>query len=86
MESPHEFLITVPELGARALRVQVCSWLAALGENVREGDRLVELSLPGMTFDIPAPADGRLMVIEKNMGEAVQPGDVLGRLQWVDSP
>lgn len=85
MDAPAQHLITVPDLGAGTLRVQVCSWLATLGEQVREGDRIVELSLPGITFDVPSPADGRLIAIDKNLGDDVHPGDVLGRLLGMDS-
>lgn len=80
MTSPVEHCIQVPDLGAGTLRVQVCSWLAELGETVHEGDRIVELSLPGMTFDMNAPADGRLISIDKTVGAEVQPGDILGKL------
>ncbi len=80
MSPPSEHSITVPEIGAGPLRVRVCSWLVALGETVHEGDRIVELSLPGMTFDINSPADGRLISIDKTLGTEVQPGDILGKL------
>lgn len=76
--------ISVPELGAGTLRVRVCSWLAALGETVHEGDRLVELSLPGMTFDISSPADGTLVSIDKPIGTEVHPGDHLGKLLVIE--
>lgn len=75
-----EHTITVPDIGAGPLRVRVCSWLAELGETVHEGDRIVELSLPGMTFDINSPADGQLISIDKTLGSEVHPGDVLGKL------
>ncbi len=83
MQHQPELDIIVPELGAGSLRVRVCSWLAALGETVHEGDRLVELSLPGMTFDINSPADGRLVAIEMNVGTEVHPGDRLGLLSLI---
>ena len=80
MPQPNEYDITVPDIGAGDLRVQVCSWLAQLGETVHEGDRIVELSLPGLTFDINSPADGQLIAMEKTTGDEVREGDVLGRL------
>lgn len=80
MQQPAEQTITMPDIGAGPWRVQVCSWLAALGEFVHEGDRLIEVSLPGMTFDVHAPADGQLISIDKSVGTEVQPGEVLGKL------
>ena len=79
-----ELDIIVPELGAGSLRVRVCSWLAVLGETVHEGDRLVELSLPGMTFDINSPADGTLVSIDKPIGTEIHPGDLLGKLLAIE--
>ncbi len=81
MQTPTEQPVTMPDIGAGRWRVQVCSWLADLGEIVHEGDRLIEVSLPGMTFDVNAPADGRLISIDKSIGAEVQPGDVLGKLR-----
>ncbi len=85
MSKPVEQSITMPDIGAGPWRVQVCSWLADLGEIVHEGDRLIEVSLPGMTFDVNAPADGRLVSIEKSIGAEVHPGDVLGKLLSMES-
>jgi len=80
MSQPAELDIIVPELGAGSLRVRISSWLAELGETVHEGDRLVELSLPGMTFDINSPSDGTLISIDRPIGTEVHPGDHLGKL------
>ncbi|MDB5338681.1 MAG: hypothetical protein JWN70_4300, partial [Planctomycetaceae bacterium] len=55
-----------------------------LGETVHEGDRIVELSLPGMTFDINSPADGQLISIDKTLGSEVHPGDILGKLLAIE--
>lgn len=75
-----ELPIKTPEIGAGALPVQVSSWLVETGEYVFEGDRIVELMVPGITFDVAAPADGRLIRIEKFSGAIVKPGDILGQL------
>jgi len=72
--------LILPEIGAGQLPIQISSWLVALGENVLEGDRIVELVLPGITFDVNAPADGRLVRIEKFSGAVVNEGDLLGQL------
>ena len=85
MSSRTEHPITVPDIGAKSLPVRVCSWLAELGETVRGGDRIVELSLPGMTFDIHSPADGQLISIEKTLGTEVHPGDLLGKLLVIEN-
>lgn len=72
--------IVMPDVGAGKLRVQVSSWLVETGEYVFEGDRVVELTLPGMTFDVHSPADGTLIRIDKSSGAAVEAGEPLGHL------
>lgn len=80
MQPSPDLAILMPDIGPGCWRVEVCSWLAEPGEIIREGDRLVEVSLPGITFDVSAPVDGRLISIEKSIGAEVQPGDVLGQI------
>jgi pyruvate/2-oxoglutarate dehydrogenase complex dihydrolipoamide acyltransferase (E2) component len=74
--------IVLPELFAGDDAVRVGCWLAEPGEAVVEGDRLIELVLPGMTFDVPAPVSGVVVRIEKPFESTVRPGDVLG---WIDA-
>lgn len=73
--------LLVPELGAEKLPVRVSTWLVDLGDVVLVGDRIVELVLPGMTFDVSSTASGRLVRIEKYSDASVQTGDCLG---WVE--
>lgn len=80
MQPAVELPIIMPDIGAGRWSVQVCAWLVNLGDQIREGDRLIEVSLPGLTFDVNSPADGQLIAIDKTVGEKVGPGDVLGRL------
>ncbi|QDT64520.1 biotin/lipoyl-containing protein [Calycomorphotria hydatis] len=71
--------IVCPELGAE--RLEVCGWLAEVGDEVSEGDRLVELLTPGIIYDLPAPADGVLQKIEQVSGNETHAGEVLG---WIE--
>jgi pyruvate/2-oxoglutarate dehydrogenase complex dihydrolipoamide acyltransferase (E2) component len=74
--------IVLPELGAGDESVRVGGWLVEPGEWICAGDRLVELVLPGMTFDVSAAVSGRLVRIDKPRDSAVGAGDVLG---WVEA-
>jgi len=70
--------VTVPDLELiqpETLRVSV--WFAEEGEPVYLGDRLVELRLPGATFDVDCPADGVLQEIVILPNRAVRAGQVL---------
>ena len=71
--------VILPELGTGPNEPIVIShWYAGLGEKVWEGDRLVEVLVGPATFDVPAPADGRLAEIRGQEDDRVGPGAVLG--------
>jgi pyruvate/2-oxoglutarate dehydrogenase complex dihydrolipoamide acyltransferase (E2) component len=71
--------LTTPDVGASDLRVSV--WLIDAGKRAEQGERIVELLAPGMTFDVSMPIAGRITAIEKPTGEAVHAGDVLA---WIE--
>jgi pyruvate/2-oxoglutarate dehydrogenase complex dihydrolipoamide acyltransferase (E2) component len=68
--------VLLPELGAGPVRLSL--WFAAPGDTVFSGDRLVEVLVNGATFDVSAPATGRL--VERNAWprDLLTPGQVLG--------
>ncbi|MBY0586345.1 lipoyl domain-containing protein [bacterium] len=73
--------ITVPDLGIPADEpIQISCWLVRRGEAVVTGDRLVELLIGEITFDIPAPATGKLADIRVHVDQAVLPGTLLGHV------
>jgi pyruvate/2-oxoglutarate dehydrogenase complex dihydrolipoamide acyltransferase (E2) component len=57
------------------------SWLADPGELVYEGDRLVEVLVGGATFDVPAPATGRLAEQRAWPDDPLEVGQVLGLVE-----
>lgn len=74
--------IPVPELGlASTSPLAVSCWLAAVGDAVVEGDRLVELVSNEITVDVPSPASGRLSKIAIGRNKKVRVGDVLGHIE-----
>jgi pyruvate/2-oxoglutarate dehydrogenase complex dihydrolipoamide acyltransferase (E2) component len=54
------------------------AWFADPGDAVYEGDRLVEILVGGATFDVAAPATGRLAVCRAFPDDLVFPGQILG--------
>jgi pyruvate/2-oxoglutarate dehydrogenase complex dihydrolipoamide acyltransferase (E2) component len=68
--------ITVPELGTDKARVS--AWFVTEGERVYEGDRVVEVTVPGATVDVPAPATGTVRERHVRVGDAVRVAQVLG--------
>jgi pyruvate/2-oxoglutarate dehydrogenase complex dihydrolipoamide acyltransferase (E2) component len=71
--------VILPDLGTGPdVPIVVSHWFAARGEEVWEGDRLVEVLVGPATFDVPAPASGRLAEIRELEDDRVHPGAVLG--------
>lgn len=68
--------VILPELGAAPAALSV--WFAETGDQVYEGDRLVEVLVGGATFDVPAPATGRLAEKRALPDDPLSPGQVLG--------
>jgi pyruvate/2-oxoglutarate dehydrogenase complex dihydrolipoamide acyltransferase (E2) component len=59
MTSGERVPIVLPDLGVPSARLSV--WFAELGDQVYEGERLVEIAVGGATFDVSAPVTGRLV-------------------------
>jgi pyruvate/2-oxoglutarate dehydrogenase complex dihydrolipoamide acyltransferase (E2) component len=56
-------------------------WFADVGETVFEGDRLVEVLACGATFDVAAPATGRLVERRALPDDPLSPGQLLGLVE-----
>ncbi len=78
MSSP----IILPELTEAEAEIRVGSWFVEPGWFVEEGDRVVEVLLSGITFDVTSPVTGVLERIDLPIDAVVAPGDVLG---WIGS-
>jgi len=73
--------VIMPDLQSDSAQHVVSAWFISTDDNVVQGDRLVEILLPGMTVDIPAPVTGRLASIEKRERAAVTTDEILG---WIE--
>jgi pyruvate/2-oxoglutarate dehydrogenase complex dihydrolipoamide acyltransferase (E2) component len=71
--------VVLPDLGTGFNdSIVVSHWYFRVGEQVCEGDRLVEVLAGAATFDVSSPATGRLSRIRGHEDDRVAPGDVLG--------
>jgi pyruvate/2-oxoglutarate dehydrogenase complex dihydrolipoamide acyltransferase (E2) component len=71
--------IVLPDLGAAQVRLSL--WFSKPGDLVFEGDRLVEVVVSGATFDVSAPATGRLIEYHVWPRDLLTPGQVLGLME-----
>ncbi|HEY4258652.1 MAG TPA: lipoyl domain-containing protein [Schlesneria sp.] len=72
--------ITVPDLGAGDDKIRISAWLVDVGQTVVAGDNVVEVLVPGITFDIQASQTGELIELVKAVDEFVAPNDIVG---WI---
>jgi pyruvate/2-oxoglutarate dehydrogenase complex dihydrolipoamide acyltransferase (E2) component len=73
--------VVLPELGAAPVVLSL--WFAAVGDTVFEGERLVEVLAAGATFDVSAPATGKLVERLAWPRDVLRPGQVLGVLEMM---
>lgn len=73
--------IVVPELGESVVEATVGRWLKQEGETVAAGEAVVELETDKVNLEVSAEKAGVLARIERQEGEDVQIGDVLGVIE-----
>ena len=73
--------LVVPDLGLADRGLAVSLWLVPEAAAVLAGDRVVELVAGGVTIDLEAPVDGRLVVQLVEEDEPVAPGLVLAEFE-----
>ncbi|MGH2559093.1 MAG: biotin/lipoyl-containing protein, partial [Thermomicrobiales bacterium] len=70
--------IRVPPLGESLVDAVVGTWLKGEGDEVSRGETLLELETDKVNLDVTAPDDGVLGKIEKQEGDVVTVGELLG--------
>ena len=73
--------IVVPELGESVVEATVGRWLKQEGEPVAAGEAVVELETDKVNLEVSAEKAGVLARIERQEGEDVKIGDVLGIIE-----
>jgi len=70
--------VELPSMGEDAEDLaNVAYWLVEVGDEVSEGDDLVELTTDKAAFNLPSPASGTVVELEVEEGDDVSVGDVL---------
>lgn len=70
--------ITLPDLGAA--RVVLSLWYVRPGERVYQGDRVLEVLIPGATVDVSAPATGTIRDRLALSNDSLTHGQILGTI------
>src|SRR6266700_1899842 len=81
MEASMSVEIRVPSLGESIVDAVIASWLKHEGDNVSQGDALVELETDKVNVEVTAEQNGVLQKIIKQEGDTVAGDEVLGVLE-----
>jgi pyruvate/2-oxoglutarate dehydrogenase complex dihydrolipoamide acyltransferase (E2) component len=84
MQSPKQHRLTLPELGAGEMPVTASLWLVEVGDEVSEGDRLLEVCFGAASVDLPAPASGVLLEMLVAEDDVLCVGQELGVIESID--
>ena len=77
--------VPLPDLGEDAgNEARVAFWYVDPGEEVNEGDDLVQMLTDKATFDVSSPATGKVAELMADEEQTVKVGGVLCRLQVED--
>ena len=72
--------VRMPPLGTTSDELLIVGWLKAEGEQVAAGEALLEVESDKATLEVEATAGGTLLRIERQAGETVQAGAIVG---WI---
>jgi 2-oxoglutarate dehydrogenase E2 component (dihydrolipoamide succinyltransferase) len=73
--------IVVPELSESVVEATISEWLKNEGDSVTAGETVVVLETDKVSLEVAAESDGVLSRIDRQAGEDVGPGDVLGVIE-----
>jgi 2-oxoglutarate decarboxylase len=72
--------IVTPTGGESVTEGTILEWSAKVGDSVKQGDTVVEISTDKVDMELPAPASGTISEILAADGETVTVGQVIGRM------
>src|SRR5436305_4243651 len=78
MEANMAVEIRVPSLGESIVDAVIATWLKSEGDEVKQGEALVELETDKVNVEVSAEQSGVLQKILKQAGDVVTGGEVLG--------
>lgn len=74
--------VKMPELGAEAGdEATVSFWIVQEGDEVKEGDDLVEMLTDKANFNVPSPVGGKVAKISVQENDVVKVGDLLCEIE-----
>ncbi|MFA6142442.1 MAG: lipoyl domain-containing protein [Candidatus Omnitrophota bacterium] len=73
--------VKLPPIAEGVNKASVSYWHRSVGDDVKEGEDLVELVTDKATFNLPAPASGKLKEALVSEGDEVSVGQILAKIE-----
>ena len=73
--------VKLPDMGEGIEEASVSFWYKKIGDAVKEGEDLVELTTEKTSFNLPAPASGTVKQIKVNESGKVKVGQTLAVIE-----
>lgn len=73
--------VKLPPIAEGVNKANVSYWHRSVGDDVKEGEDLIELVTDKATFNLPAPVSGKLKEALVSEGDEVSVGQVLARIE-----
>ena len=73
--------VKLPELASGVAKATVSFWHFNEGENVKQGDDLVEMLTDKATFNVPSPVSGTVRNIKAQEGQEVNVGEIIAIIE-----
>lgn len=73
--------VKLPDMGEGIEEASVSFWYKKVGDAVKEGEDLVELTTEKTSFNLPAPASGTVKGINCNEGDKAKVGQTLAVIE-----
>lgn len=77
---PAAIPLCVPTIAPAGVSAIISHWYVETGDSILAGDQLLELLVPGMTYDLAAPVSGCLIQILRDVDASVAAGEIVG---WI---
>jgi multifunctional 2-oxoglutarate metabolism enzyme len=78
--------VVMPEMGESVTEGTILEWHKQEGDEVAEGDTVVEVSTDKVDAEVPAPASGTVATILKRQDETVHVGEALAEISASGAP
>ena len=73
--------VKLPPLAEGVDKANISYWHLGVGDNVKEGEDLVELVTDKATFNLPAPVSGTVKEVLVQEGDEAKVGQVLAKIE-----